>query len=102
MNIKENWNKLSKQRRTIYYWAGLVLLIDLVVTAQNFVQYSQTGQCRNYMIIGSALHSCSAFEFIKSGWAWLSFTNVLIFLPAIATMIFATRIVDVIFTKDKN
>src|SRR6185369_7451072 len=97
MNIKENWNKLSKQKKNIYYWAGIVILIDLMIVTQNSISYSKTGECRNYMIIGSALHNCSAFEFIKNGWAWLSFTNVLLFLPAIATMVFATRIVDVIF-----
>jgi hypothetical protein len=102
MSLKENWQGLSKQKQTAYYWAGIILLIDIALIAQNTMSFAQSGQCRSYMTIGSSLHACSAIEFVKNGWAWLSFTNVLIFLPAILMMVFATQIVDIIFAKNKE
>ena len=102
MNIKETWENLPRnQKKNIYYWLSLILAIDVVVAAQNIFKFAQSGLCRNYMVFGSQLHACSLFEFIKNGWAWLSFTNVLIFLPAAALMIFATQIVDAVFAKKK-
>ncbi len=77
------------------------MLIDATVIAQHSIGFAQTGQCRDYMILGSAAHACTIGEFVRNGWAWLSFTNVLIFLPAVLTMMFATQIVDVVFAKKK-
>ena len=102
MNIKENLSQLSNQKKNLYYWAGIVLLADLYLIIVNAVSFAQTGQCRNYMMLGSSLHACTLSEFVKFGWAWLSFNNVLIFLPAVLTMVFATQIVDIIFAKDKQ
>src|SRR5690348_3774594 len=102
MSLKEKFQNQTNTKKNIYYWAAVFGLIDLYLIAQQSFNYFSTGQCRNYMVFGSAAHACSLFEFIKNGWAWLSFTNVLIFLPAAATMIFASQIVDIVFAKKKD
>ena len=102
MSLKEKFQNQTNTKKNIYYWATLFGIIDLYLIAQQSINYFYTGQCRNYMVFGSQLHACSLFEFIKNGWAWLSFTNVLIFLPAAALMIFATQVVDSIFAKKKE
>jgi hypothetical protein len=102
MSLKEKFQSLSPQKKNTYYWVGVILMIDLALIVQNSISFTQTGECRNYMMLGSAAHACSALEFVKSGWAWLSFMNVLVFLPAVATMVFATQIVDIIFAKKQG
>lgn len=102
MSLKEKFQNLPSKQKEIYYWAAVIGIIDFSLIAYQSFQFFTTNQCRNYMTLGSQLHNCSAFEFIKNGWAWLSFSNVMLFLPAALIMIFASQILTIVFAKNKQ
>lgn len=100
MNLKEKLSNLPQnQKKNIIYWLAIILVVDLIIVGQHIYQYWQTGMCRNYMVISSPLHSCTALEFAKNGWAWLSFADVFVFLPAAVIMIMASVVVEEVFGK---
>src|SRR5258708_36149065 len=102
MDIKKILQKfLQNQKKNIIYWAGLIAVIDIFLITKNILEFSQIHQCRNYMFFGSLLHNCSAFEFVKYGWGWISFTNILLFLPAAAFMVLVTATLDQVLPKQE-
>jgi hypothetical protein len=102
MNLKEKWENINqKQKKSIYYWALLIVAIDTILIAQQSVNFAQTGMCRNYMEFGSLLQSCTLFEFVKYGWSWVSFTTTFVLIPAAAFMMVANYVVDLVFVKNK-
>lgn len=98
--MKEKWGEFFlKQKKSIYYWAIVILIIDAVLAAQHITLYLQSGQCRNYLSAGSAMHACSLGEFVKYGWQWISFADTFLFIPAVTIMIVTTYVVDQVFAK---
>jgi len=103
MNIKESLSNFSQnQKKNILYWLSVVAFVNIIIAVQAVYKFASTGLCRNYIILGSNLHSCSAFEFTKNGWAWITYTDVFIFIPAAIMMIMASKIVDTLFAKNEN
>jgi hypothetical protein len=102
MQIKENWLKLSQNKRTLYYWGGIFVLADVVIISQHIARYLHSGQCQNILSWSSSLQNCSAFEFIRFGFAGLGFINLAVFAPLVIGMYFITKLVDTIFAKNEE
>ena len=98
MDIKEHWHQLSPTKRNAYYWAGIILLVDLVFTLSNTWTFLRTGQCRDVLHSASTA-ACTAPQFLKANLAWISVTNLFMFLPYAAIMTFAAKVLDNVFAK---
>jgi hypothetical protein len=100
MNIKETFQSiLQNQKKNIYYWLSVIAIIDVGVATNSAIRFLQSGQCRNYLVLNSALHSCSALEFAKNGWSWISFVDIFMFVPAALLMIITSMVLSEVFAK---
>ncbi len=98
MDIKEHWHQLSPTKKNAYYWAGIILLVDFIFTLSNAFTYLHTGQCRD-VLHGASIAACTAPQFLKTNLAWISVTNLFMFLPYAAIMTLAANLLDKVFAK---
>src|SRR4051812_26211749 len=101
MQIKETWAKLTQNKRTLYYWAAVFLMADVMIISQHIAQYLHTKQCQNIFSSGG-LQTCSMFGFLKFGTASLGLINLMVFVPLIFGMYFLTKLVDIVFAKNQE
>jgi hypothetical protein len=102
MQIKEQWQKLSNQKKNIYYWVAVFGVADIIISLQHSVNYFQSGQCKSAFGVASDFQACSLFEFLTNGMASLGVINIAVFIPLIIGMVFLTHFIDQVFAKENQ